>query len=259
MSRAPGWLLARPIAHRGLHDARHGVVENSLPAFRAAARGGFPAELDVRLLADGAVVVFHDRTLERMTHAAGPIAAHTAADLRGVSLAGVAAGGDPCSDDARVPLLSDVLDLIAGSTPLLVEIKNEGDVGPLERAVMELLSAYRGPYAVQSFHPGTVRHWREHAPGVPRGLLSGDFRHEAIDEESRRRLRNLEAIEECDPDFVGYDVRLLPCEPVAHARAAGRAVLGWTVRSLEEGRSALAHCDNLIFEGFDPAPLRGAM
>lgn len=255
MSRAPDWLLRTPIAHRGLHDATSGVVENSLPAFWSAARAGYPAELDVRLLADGEVVVFHDQMLDRVTDQTGPIASRTTPQLRTVLLAG-APGEDANVNDACIPLLREVLDTIAGATPLLIEIKNEGDVGALEEAVVLLLAAYRGPYAIQSFHPGTVRYWRDHAPGVPRGLLSGDFRDEAVDDETRRRLRNLEALAHCEPDFIGYDIRLLPADPVTRARARGLPVIGWTARTLEEARRALAHCDNLIFEGFDAASIR---
>ena len=128
MSRIPEWLLRLPIAHRGLHNASRGVIENSLPAFWAAARAGYPAELDVRLLADGEVVVFHDQNLDRLTNESGAIASRTSRDLAGVWLAGAATDNDPNPDDARIPLLRDVLDLVAGSTPLLIEVKNEGEV-----------------------------------------------------------------------------------------------------------------------------------
>src|SRR5882672_6641494 len=168
MSPVPEWLVRIPIAHRGLHDASHGVIENSLPAFWAAARAGYPAEMDVRLLADGEVAVFHDQSLERLTGESGPIAARTAPDLRHVLLSGMSTDDDPRPDDARIPLLRDVLDLIAGSTPLLIEVKNEGEVGALEDAVAGLLATYRGAYAIQSFHPDTVRYWRERAPAVAR-------------------------------------------------------------------------------------------
>lgn len=255
MPRVPEWLLKIPVAHRGLHDAARGVIENSLPAFWAAVRSGYPAELDVRLLADGEVVVFHDRTLERLTARAGDIESRTSAELRDAFLTG-AAVEDPRADDARIPLLREVLDAVAGATPLLVEIKNEGEVGALEEAVASLLESYRGPYAVQSFHPGTVRYWREHRPDVPRGLLAGDFRHELIDDAARERLRNLEALDECAPDFIGYDIRLLPNEPVARAHSRGLPVIGWTARSLEDAQRALAHCANVIFEGFDASSLR---
>ena len=256
MPRVPEWLVRIPVAHRGLHDASRGVIENSLPAFWAAARAGYPAELDVRLLADGEVVVFHDQSLDRLTNASGPVASRTSADLKRVFLSGASTDGDPNPDDARIPLLGDVLDVIAGATPLLIEVKNESDVGALEAAVAALLEGYRGPYAVQSFHPGTVQYWREHAPQVPRGLLSGDFRDEKIDEQARQRLRNMESIDECEPDFIGYDIRLLPRDVVTNQRAAGRRVIGWTARTHEEAQSALQHCDNVIFEGFDPSALR---
>lgn len=256
MSRVPEWLLRIPIAHRGLHNASRGVIENSLPAFWAAARAGYPAELDVRLLADGEVVVFHDQNLDRLTNESGPIALRTARDLAHVLLAGAATDDDPNPDDARIPLLRDVLDLIAGSTPLLIEVKNEGEVGALEEAVVALLLSYRGACAVQSFHPGTVRHWRAHAPDTPRGLLAGDFRDEKIDEKTRERLRNMESIDECEPDFIGYDIRLLPNDPVARARAKGIPVLGWTARAIADAERALENCDNVIFEGFDPNVLR---
>jgi glycerophosphoryl diester phosphodiesterase len=255
MRRVPEWLIRTPVAHRGLHDVAHGVMENSLPAFWAAARAGYPVELDVRLLADGEVVVFHDQTLDRLTGESGPIALRTSGELQTVFLSG-ATDEDPRADDARIPLLREVLDTVAGATPLLIEIKNEGEVGALEAAVLALLDAYRGAYAVQSFHPGTVRYWREHAPGVARGLLSGDFRDEKIDDASRERLRNLESIDECEPDFVGYDIRLLPSEPVRRARDRGLPIIGWTARSLAEAERALSHCDNVIFEGFDAASIR---
>jgi hypothetical protein len=138
----------------------------------------------------------------------------------------------------------------------LIEVKNEGDVGALESAVASLLSSYHGLHAVQSFHPGTVRYWREHAPQTPRGLLAGDFRDEKIDEQTRQRLSNMESIDECEPDFIGYDIRLLPRDVVASQRAAGRRVLGWTARSLADAEHALSHCDNVIFEGFDASLLK---
>jgi glycerophosphoryl diester phosphodiesterase len=256
MSRIPDWLLSRPIAHRGLHDVAHAIAENSLPAFWAAARAGYPVELDVRLLANSEVVVFHDRDLDRLTDASGPVAARTSDDIASLTLLGATIGDDPKREDARIPLLHDVLDLIAGSTPLLIEIKNEGDVGALEAATVAALEGYNGPFAIQSFNPGTIRWWRDTAPGVTRGLLAGDFRSEPVDDATRRRLQNLEDLAACEPDFIGYDIRLLPFERIARERKAGRPVIGWTARSHDEAVRALEFCDNVIFEGFDAGKLR---
>ncbi|HEU4929511.1 MAG TPA: glycerophosphodiester phosphodiesterase family protein [Candidatus Krumholzibacteria bacterium] len=258
MSRVPTWLLHHPIAHRGLHDVAHAIVENSLPAFWAAARAEYPIELDVRLLADGEVVVFHDRELDRLTAATGAIATRTSKELSKITLSDASTGDDPKREDARIPLLRDVLDLVAGATPLLIEIKNEGDAGALETATAAALLKYKGPFVIQSFNPDTLVWWREHAPGVVRGLLAGDFRYEPVDDETRRRLQNMEDLDRCAPDFIGYDIRLLPLERVARERSAGRPVIGWTARSRDEAERALAYVDNIIFEGFDPAGLRSA-
>ena len=256
MSRIPDWLRTLPIAHRGLHDVAHAIAENSLPAFWAAARAGYPIEFDVRLLADGEVVVFHDRDLDRLTSATGPIAARTSEDLVTLTLLGASIGDDPKREDARIPLLHDVLELIRGATPLLIEIKNEGEVGALEAATVAALDGYNGPFAIQSFNPATVKWWRDTAPGVTRGLLAGDFRFEPVDDATRRRLQNLEDLAACEPDFIGYDIRLLPFERVARERKAGRPILGWTARSRDEAVRALEFCDNVIFEGFDARTLR---
>ncbi len=256
MSRIPDWIRTLPIAHRGLHDVAHAIAENSLPAFWAAARAGYPIEFDVRLLADGEVVVFHDRDLDRLTSASGPIAARTTDDIASLTLLGASIGDDPKREDARIPLLRDVLDLIAGATPLLIEIKNEGDVGALEAATVATLENYNGPFAIQSFNPGTVKWWRDTAPSVTRGLLAGDFRFEPVDEATRRRLQNMEDIDACEPDFIGYDIRLLPFDRVTKERKAGRPIVGWTARTHEEATHALEFCDNVIFEGFDASKLR---
>lgn len=235
----------------------HAIAENSLPAFWAAARAGYPVEFDVRLLADGKVVVFHDRDLDRLTSATGPIAARTSDDIAALTLLGASIGDDPKREDARIPLLREVLELIAGAIPLLIEIKNEGDVGALEAATAATLEGYNGPFAIQSFNPGTVRWWRDTAPGVTRGLLAGDFRHEPVDDATRHRLQNMEDLAACAPDFIGYDIRLLPFERVTNERKAGRPVIGWTARTHDEAMRALEYCDNVIFEGFDANRLRG--
>lgn len=258
MSHTPDWLRTLPIAHRGLHDVAHAVAENSLPAFWAAARAGYPIEFDVRLLADGEVVVFHDLHLDRLTSATGPIAARTSEEIASLTLLGASIGDDPKREDARIPLLRDVLELIGGAIPLLIEIKNEGDVGELEAATVAALEGYNGPFAIQSFNPDTVRWWRDVAPGVTRGLLAGDFRHEPVNDATRRRLQNMEDLAACEPDFIGYDIRLLPFERVANERKAGRPVIGWTARTRDEALHALEHCDNVIFEGFDASKLRSA-
>src|SRR4051812_45971454 len=119
-----GWLARTPIAHRGLHAAREGRPENSIGAFAHSCALGFPAELDVRLTRDGEVVVFHDRTLKRLTGAAGRVEDRDAAELRALRLLGTR---------ERLPLLREVLELVAGRVPLLIELKAGAPPTALER------------------------------------------------------------------------------------------------------------------------------
>src|SRR4051794_26055161 len=143
-----GWLVRTPIAHRGLHAAHEGRPENSLAAFARCCALGFPAELDVRLARDGEVVVFHDRALKRLTGAAGRVEERDAAELRALRLLGT---------DERVPLLAEVLELVGGRVPLLVELKSGAPAATLERAVLRVLDGYPGEVAIQSFKLRTVR------------------------------------------------------------------------------------------------------
>jgi len=235
MTLAKPWWLARPIAHRGLHDNQAGVPENSLAACAAARRAGFSVELDVTLTRDGQVVVFHDEDLERMTGHPGRVRETPAEVVRSLPLLG---GGE------RVPLLGEVFDLLGGAIPILIEIKSGGAVGATERAVWHLIRTYRGPLAVQSFDPWSLAWFRRHAPAIERGQLAGGGR------DTQPPL--LMKIALSQPQFIAFDVRHLPSGRVARLRNHGVPILGWTVKSRAEMVKALPHCDNIIFEGFVP-------
>jgi glycerophosphoryl diester phosphodiesterase len=221
-----GWLLRTPVAHRGLHG--RGVPENSLAAFRAAARRGYAIEFDIQLAAHDVPVVFHDASLKRMTGAAGEIATASAGDLRGLRL---------LDSDERVPTFAEVLDDIDGHVPLLIELKTPRDrPGAQEAAVWPVLSGYRGAYAVQSFDPAAVAWFRAHAPGVLRGQLMS----EGIGE----RLARFPATR---PHFLGCDIARLPDHRLAQTRLP---LLAWTVRSPSDRVRAAVFADNVIFEGY---------
>jgi glycerophosphoryl diester phosphodiesterase len=227
------WLTSTPIAHRGLHDLAAGRPENSLAAFERSCAMRFPIELDVRLSRDGHVVVFHDRTLARLTGARGRVEDTDAGELTAMPLLGTR---------ERVPLLADALALVAGRVPLLIELKSAGLSPALERGVLEALDGYGGDVAIQSFTRRSV--WR---------LNRFEVTH-AVGHLSRRRP--LPAV--VRPAFYGCQVEGLPSRAVARRRDAGCVVLGWTVRSREQAAEALRHVDNVIFEGFVPeAPTSG--
>jgi glycerophosphoryl diester phosphodiesterase len=252
-SRLPAAFLGPPIAHRGLHDRAAGVIENSLSAIEAATRAGYGVEIDLQLSADGEAMVFHDETLERMTNAAGQVRERTAAELRRLMLTGDAGEDDP------IPTLAEALEAAGESAALLVDIKHQergAGFGPLEARAAELLARHRGPIAVMSFHPASVFWFRDHAPEIPRGLVS--FAFESLKARRRwpaavrRSLARLEAFEASGADFVSYGHDDLPTPQIDALRAAGVPVLCWTVRSQAEETAARAHSDNITFEDYHP-------
>ena len=164
---APAWLTARPVAHRGYHDAYAGRIENSLKAAAAAVDKGFSIEADLQLSADGVPMVFHDDTLDRLTEGRGPVSARTAAELSAIPL--MDGGGD------TIPTLQAFLDLVAGRVPLVLEMKSDMRRGAgIAAPVADVLAGYDGPVAVMSFDPEIVaafktlaRTCRAASPPVP--------------------------------------------------------------------------------------------
>jgi glycerophosphoryl diester phosphodiesterase len=251
--RDHAWLRRTPIAHRGLHDGATGIVENSLSAFRAAIAAGYAIELDLQESADGEAVVFHDETLDRLTEASGRISERSATELSSLRLGRSA---------DTIPTLAQVLELVAGHVPLLIEIKAwTRKVGNLEARVAELLKSYDGPVAVQSFNPLTLRWYRRNAPVIPRGLLSTNYRAHipfGISRRYRFALRHLLTAFLIRPHFIAYDVHALPALAPRIARALGLPLIAWTVASDEERRIGARYADNIIFEGFRAPLLQGA-
>ena len=232
------WLFSRPIAHRGLHGID--APENSLAAFGKAIEAGFPIEIDVRPIDDGTVVVFHDDKLTRMTDLDGYVCNMTKSDLEKVRLR---------NSDERIPTFKEVLEFVNGRTPLLIEIKNDSTVGQLERDTLELLSSYKGEYAVQSFNPYSMEFFKKNAPQIPRGQLSCFFDKKDLGFFKRFVLKRLKMNKVSSPDFISYNHANLPNKYVTKTKLP---TLAWTVRSNAEMEKCLPYCDNIIFENFIP-------
>jgi len=242
------WITRRPIAHRGLHDLQAGAPENSLAAFARAVEAKLPIELDVRLLADGRVAVFHDADLRRLTGDARKIADCTAEQIRPLRLVGT---------DEPIPLLEDVLRLVAGRVGVLVEIKNDTDDRRCEQAVGALLTGYDGPVAVQSFNADSMGWFRQHMPQIVRGQIASDSRsaETLADPLTRRKIarRHEEMCRVGEPHFFAYDARCLSAWAPTDPKIARLPLIAWTVRSPAEQAAAMKYADNVIFEGFSPA------
>ncbi len=246
MTDWPAWLTELPIAHRGLQDGAAGVPENSRAAIAAAIDAGYGAEIDLQLSADGVAMVIHDGTLDRLTEAVGPVGARPAAELGGLRLAGSA---------ETIPTLGEILRQVDGRIPLLIELKHRPDgAGPLEQASWSALADYRGRFAVQSFDPFSMAWFVRHAPDVPRGQIATGDRALLRGQPAWRKFlyRRLLANRFSQPHFIAYDVRCLPYWAAERARARGKPLLTWTVRTEADRRVAAQHADNVIFQDYRP-------
>src|SRR6267142_7106640 len=162
--RAPDWLTARPVAHRGLHDRARGIVENMPGAMRAAIDGNFSIEVDLQLTADGEAMVHHDDALGRLTEGGGPLLGMTSAQLKAVKFK---------DTSERMMSLGDLCALVEGRVPLVIEVKShfDGDRKLVTR-MLEVLASYSGPVAGMSFDPDQLLALRESMPGLPRGITA---------------------------------------------------------------------------------------
>ena len=247
--RAPDWLTARPVAHRGLHDISRGIIENTPSAIRAAVEHGFSIEIDVQRTADGEAIVHHDEALGRLTEAREALASLTADRLKQVAFKQTA---------DRMVTLGELCDLVAGRSVLVVEIKSlfDGDVTLVKR-VADVLAAYQGPAVAMSFDPEQVAALRHIAPNIVRGIVAqrryDDGHWAEASSAQRRRMTTLRHALETQPHFVAYSVNDLPAPAPWIARHLFRCpLLTWTVRTPEQQRRAARYADQMIFEGFVP-------
>jgi glycerophosphoryl diester phosphodiesterase len=247
--RAPDWLTARPVAHRGLHDRARGIIENMPAAAAAAIAGNFAIECDIQLTADGEAMVHHDDELGRLTQGSGALLGRTSAELRQVAFN---------DTPERMMSLGDLCARVAGRVPLLIEVKShfDGDRKLVTR-VAEVLASYAGPAAGMSFDPDQVIALRELIPSRPRGIVAEREYTEAEWPEAtpaqRAGMLHLRHAFRTRPHFVAYYVNELPAAAPWIARNIfGCPLLTWTVRTPEQRALAARHADQIIFERFRP-------
>ncbi len=236
------WLTARPVAHRGLHDAQRGIVENTASAFSAAIAGRYAIECDLQLAGDGEAMVFHDDTLDRLTQQQGAVATLTTEQLKAVGFKSTA---------DRMMTLDELCNLVAGHVPLIIELKShfKSDTRLAARAV-EVLQSYAGPVAVMSFDPAMVSAVGSTAPGLPRGLVA---EKRFLQDEGVSTGSFLGGVLRAKPHFLAWSVRDLPALfPLSVRYALGLPLLTWTVRTEADRVRAGRWADQMIFEGFRP-------
>jgi glycerophosphoryl diester phosphodiesterase len=247
--RAPDWLTARPVAHRGLHDRARGIVENMPSAITAAIAGNFSIEVDVQLTADGEAIVHHDDVLGRLNEGNEKLIALTSAQLKRI----------PFKDTSdRMITLGELCDLTAGRVALVIEIKSHfcGDRNLVAR-VADVLRSYSGPAVAMSFDPDQVMALKQRAPRIVRGIVAqrtyDDDYWTKTSAEQRHGMTALRHAFRTQPHFVAFWVNELPAPAPWIARNIfGCPLLTWTVRTAEQQARAARHADQMIFEGFVP-------
>jgi glycerophosphoryl diester phosphodiesterase len=241
----------RPIAHRGLHNAAQGRIENTAPAFLAAIDKGYGIECDLQAAKDGTPMVFHDERLDRLVAASGTIAGHPPASLARLRYR---------RQDTRILAFAEFLELVGGRVPLLVEVKTNRAVAP--RAFLEKIArqatAYKGPIALMSFDRDVVVRLGRLAPAVPRGLVVGSHQLPPswrATPSAANKSRILTRLLGSAPDGIGFfavDVRMLRSARAWISRHAPElALFSWTIRTARERRAAARWADAPIFEGYE--------
>lgn len=237
---SPEWLKKQPIAHRGLHDLNNARWENTLAAFDAAAKAGFAIECDVHLTKDGNVIVFHDDDLERLIGQKGRISDLTLADATALKIGGT---------NDHAPSLREMLDLVAGRVPVVIELKGiEGRDDGLVAAVAKELASYKGEAAIMSFDHHLVRLFASDAPNIPGGLTAEGTQMKHFEAHFSMLAHPI--------SFVSYNVHHLPNPFVNFVREKlDLPVISWTVRNPEMKTHSDLNVDQITFEGFDPRTL----
>lgn len=241
------WFLTTPIAHRGFHHGTK-VPENSLAAFEEACQKGYAIEIDCHYhVLSGEIIVFHDDDLIRMACDARSLQELSLHELKQTKL---------YETDQCIPTLDEVLELVAGRVPLLIETKQHHSNGQFEAALMAKMESYQGEWAVQSFHHGALYWFEKNYPHVVKGMLSGSMEGVDISTWKKLGVNSMAMLPLVRPQFIAYEAQELVRlkKGLTWQKVLGTPVIAWTVRSLKEYKAVKGLCDNIIFENFIPEP-----
>ena len=228
------------IAHRGYHNNKKGIPENSVLAFKKAIDNNYLIELDVRLTKDKKLVVFHDDNLKRVCGVNKRVKDLTYRELLKYNL---------FDTTQKVPLFSDVIKLVNGRVPILIETKYHNRYGILEKILINELSNYKGLYAIQSFYPMSLLWLKRNTKHIPIGLLSSNFKNDLNQLKSiigKTLILDLFF----KTDFISYDIKGLPNNYLSYKRDKKKIVI-WTIKNKKDYDLARQYTDALICENFD--------
>lgn len=242
------WLIEKPIAHRGLHAEKTGVVENCESAFAAAIKYGYSIECDIELTKDGQAVVFHDDEIDRLLEGKGMVKSFTTKELKKKKYR---------QGKEQIQTLSELLEQVNGRTTLVIEIKSlwDDDMTLTLRAI-DVLADYNGAYSLMSFDPHLIACIAENSPATVRGITADrvtDSYYNNLPQARRLEMQSFSHLPLTKPHFISFDAKGLPFGLVEEIRGRGHPVICWTIRSPEQAAQALRHSDQITFENYFPA------
>ena len=236
------YITSSKIIYRGLHDAV--TPENSIAAINKAIEKGYALELDLRMLTDGTIVVFHDERLGRMTKTDGFLSNCSYDDIKNLTL---------LKSKEHIPTLAEVIKVIDGRVPVIFDIRNIDMIG-VEKNVWKILKPYKGEYAIQSVNPYTLEWFKCNAPAVKRGQLASFFKGEKGKELSWINRFKLKRLMLCnrisEPNFISYDADNLPNRFVK--KFSHLPILAWKVSNAETLDRVKSCSTNIVYDGIDP-------
>lgn len=241
MNKNITWMHDINIAHRGLHDISKGIPENTIIAFDQAINNNYAIELDVHLLKDGTLIVFHDDTLKRCCNIDKKIKDMSYEEISKLTI---------FNTEHKIPTLEDVLSYIDGRVPLIIEIKTDKSTRKICPKLAKLLKKYKGKVAVKSFSPAIIYWFKRYFSDIPRGLLTANF-----DTEKKFKLikkvflSSLMFMPLCKPDFLSVQLNMLKSKKIKRIkREQNLPILGWTFRTKLDKINYEHFCDSYIFE-----------
>ena len=232
------FLTEKIISHRGIYDNKN-IFENSLEAITKAKEKNYIyiVEIDIHITKDDQIVVFHDYNTKRITKKDMIIENNNYKDLNN-------------QDIYHIPLLEEVLELVNGKVPLLIEIKQKRKAGKLEHKLMDILNNYKGEYAIQSFNPLTIYWFKKNYPNILRGQLSYKFKTKKILKLKKYILSNMFFNIITKPNFISYKYDELSLSKIKKYKQKNITILGWTITNKKEYNKYIKIYDNLICEKF---------
>jgi glycerophosphoryl diester phosphodiesterase len=240
------WLIARPIAHRGLHAGKK--IENTESAFGAALEHDYAIECDLQLTKEGEAIVFHDDQVERLLDHRGLVKTFTTKQLQNMAFK---------DSKDKVQTLAELLEQVDRKQTLVIELKSHWDNdNSLTDRVLNVMRGYNGPYALMSFDPDILACVAERSPTTVRGITADrvtDPYYSGLSVARRMEMRSLSHLNRTRPHFVSFDFKGLPFQPITAIRNAGHPVITWTIESASEAAQALRYSDQVTFQNYHPA------